>query len=263
MTAGLKYKQGLPVEKSARGDVGVAVNLQDQTTEALGIPFLNDRGTFVLDGNTVRDTRFFDAVAGHLIAVGEILEFANQTTFMQARVLAVVADNIEIDTPFNHVYTTGDTMVRSSDDLRVNGAVTPVVFTVKPLPGQSGDITRVILIIESASSMDYTKFGSLAAIRNGCVLRVRREGGDYRNQFNWKTNGEFIEQSFDYDFETKTGGGAFGFISRSTYAGQSKRGVVIRVDGDRIEEIQVIIQDDLSVGLTKMRLIAQGHEIQN
>jgi hypothetical protein len=262
MTHGLTYKVQLPIETSDRGNAGVPVFLQDQTTELLGVPFLFDRGSFVLDGSTVRDTSEFDAVAGHGISVGEILEFANQSTFMQARVLIVLADHITIDTPFNHVYTGGDTMVRSSDDLQVDGSVTSQIFTIKPLPGQVGDFTRVILVIESGSAMDYTKFGSITALLNGCVLRVKRENGDYRNIFNWKTNGEFIEHSFDSLFENKSGGGGFGFVGRSTFAGQSKRGVAIRLDGDLGEELQVIVQDNLTIGLTKLKMVGQGHELQ-
>lgn len=250
-------------ETSERGNTALGVFVQDQTTEALDVPFLQGRGEFTLDGDTVIDSMSFDAVSGHNIAVDEILEFANVSTFMQARVLSVTGDTISMDTPFNHVYSNLDTMVRSSDDLLVNGSVTPVIFTVKPLLNQSGDMTRVIISIESTSAMDFIKFGSISALTNGCVLRVRRENGDFKNLTNFKTNGEFIEKSFDHTFQTKTGGGEFGFVSRLTFAGQSKHGVVIRLDGKLGEELQLIIQDDLSSGLTKLKVVAQGHELQS
>lgn len=254
---------GAPIETSDRGNTGVKTFTQDQTSESLEVPLLTSRGSFVLDGNTVRDTRFFDAVGGHNILVGEVLEFANSSTFMQARVLNLVSDNIEIDTPFNHSYGGGDTVIRSSDDMRVDGSATPVVFSVLPLPEQAGDMTRYIITIEStANTMDFTQFGSLPALTNGCVLRVRRANGDFRNLFNFKTNGEFIEKSFDHNFQTKSGGGGSGFVARSTYAGPSKRGVAIRLDGSLGEELQCLVQDKLDVGLLKFRIGAQGHELQ-
>lgn len=252
----------VPIHVSNRNEVGVATFVQDQTAESLDIPFLNDRGTFTTDGDTTRDTRFFDAVAGHSIVAGELIELTDATSFMQARVLGVIADAIEIDTPINHVYLSGSTGTRSSDDMRVDGSVTPVVFSVLPLVGQSGDMTRLIISIESGTAMDYTKFGSLSALTNGVVIRVKRAGGDFKNQINFKTNGEFIEKAYDNIFQSKSGGGGFGFVSRLTYAGQSKHGVVVRVDGDIGEEWQVVIQDDLSTGLTKLRVFAAGHEVE-
>jgi hypothetical protein len=258
-----QYPSPIPIETSNRGSRGVAVFVQDQTTESLDIPFLLDRGAFAVNGDTTRDSRFFNATAGHSIAVGEIIELADSVTFMQAKVLGVIVDAIEIDTPINHVYLDGASGTRSTGDMRVDGSVTPQVFTILPLAGQAGDLTRVILRIESGSAMDYTKFGSLAALTNGCVLRVKRSNGDFRNQVNFKTNGDFIEKAYDNIPQAKSGGGGFGLVSRLTYAGQSKHGVTIRIDGDLGEEWQLVIQDDLSAGLTLLQMSAAGHELQD
>jgi hypothetical protein len=252
----------VPVERSDRGGIGIPVFVQDQTTEMLSVPFLNDRGIFTLATPSVIDARAFTATAGHGILVDKILEFANATTFMQARVLSVAVNAIEIDTPFNHSYGASDVMTRSTDDLMVDGSTTPMIFTIKPAGDQAGDINRIILIIESNSSMDFTKFGSISPLDVGCVLRIKRADGDFRNVMNFKTNGEFIENSFDHVFEEKSGGGGFGFVGRSTFNGQDKRGVTVRLDGNLNEEMQVIIQDDLSSGLTKFRMIGQGSELQ-
>lgn len=252
----------VPLERSDRGGLGVPVFVQDQTTGSLDVPFLLDRGTFALDGGTTRGSRFFDAVSGHGIVIGETIELADSTTFMQAKVLGVTVDAIEIDTPINHVYLDAGTGTRSTDDMRVDGSVTPQVFSILPLEGQAGDLTRVILRIESTSNMDFTKFGSLAPLTNGCVLRVKEKNGDFRSQVNFKTNGDFIEKAYDNINQTKSGGGGFGFVSRLTYAGQSKHGVSIRIDGDREEEWQLVIQDKLDVGLTKLGMTGGGHELQ-
>lgn len=265
-------KEGFPaylIEVSDRGSKSVAVSLQDQTTESLTVPFLKDRGTFNISADTVRDTRTFTSLTGHGILVDEILEFANSITFMQARVLSIAVDTptvgtdtITIDRLFNHSYVTADTFVRSTDDLRVNGSGTPQIFTVKPLPGQSGDITSITISIESTAAMDFSTFGGINALAVPCQLRVKREGGDYRNLFSFKTNGEFIENSAYHNFISKTGGGLFGFTATEVYGGQESQGVVIRIDGTLGEELQIVILDDLSVGLEKFRLVAHGHELQ-
>lgn len=251
-----------PLEISDRGDTGIPVFIQDQTTEALTIPFLLHKGTFTLDGDTVRDTRFFDAVAGHGIVANDIVELFDENTFMQSKVLDVVSNVIELDTPINHAYLSGDEGTRSTDDLRVNGAITPQVFKILPSAGQSGDMIRVILRMESGSAMDYTKFGSGSPLPIGCVLRIKRQNGDFRNQFNFKTNGDFIEKCYDNIPQSKSGGGGFGLVFRLTYGGQGKHGVTIRLDGDRGEEWQIVIQDDLTTGFTKLGLSAGGHELQ-
>lgn len=254
---------GSEKETSIRGTTGQSVFIRDQTSESLGVPFLNNRGTFELDGSTTRGTRSFDAVGGHGILVDEVIELADSETFMQAIVLGVVTNAIEIDTPINHVYNPGETFIRASEDMRVNGSVTPVIFTVLPLASQAGDITKYVLTIEStANQMDFTGFGSLSALTNGCVVRIKRENGDFRNLINFKTNGDFIEKASGHSFQAKTGGGGSGFTASSKYSGNTERGVAIRLDGSLGEELQIVIQDNLSTGLTKFHMTADGHELQ-
>ena len=112
--------------------------------------------------------------------------------------------------------------------------------------------------------MDFTTFGSGPALTNGCVLRIKNPDGTFKNLFNFKSNSDFIEQGFDHAFlAPKTGNTFTGFTSRVTWGGQSKHGVVIRLDGTLGEELQLIIQDDLiASGNTRFHLTAQGHEIQ-
>jgi hypothetical protein len=64
--------------------------------------------------------------------------------------------------------------------------------------------------------------------------------------------------------QPKQGNTIKGFTSRLTWGGQSKHGVVIRLDGNLGEELQVLIQDDLVTASanTVFNMIAQGHEVQ-
>ena len=109
--------------------------------------------------------------------------------------------------------------------------------------------------------MDFTTFGGLAALANGCVLRYLQEDLTFINSFAWRTNDELIERSFDHNFQSKIGGGSHGFVARSTWSGQDKRGVTIRLDGALFEELQIVVQDDLT-GLDKFRVVSQGHIVQ-
>ena len=232
-------------------------------SEAVGRPFARVLGSFNIVSPTVVNSRSFTASPGHGIVVGETLEFDNNVIFMRAIALTVVGDVITMDTPFNHVYQVADTFFRADISLRVNGSVTPVVFKVAPLTGQTIDITRITLIIESAQAMDFTQFGSIAKLTNGCVLRVKRADGEYRNLINFKSNGDFIEEASAPVFQNKAGGGGFGFAATLVFAGQQNRGVVIRLDGTLGEQLELIVQDNIATGLTKFQMRAQGSEIQD
>lgn len=250
------------IEISDRGDRSLSVNLTDQTSPALDIYFLETLNLTTIAATVAVDDISFTATAGHGIVIGNVVEIADIDEFLQATVLNVTVDLIEIDTPINHTYLSGSTLVVSNKEMNVVGtAGTPRVFSILPGPEQSGDVTRIILNILDNSAMDFSTFGGIAALTNGCVLRVKRESGDFANLFNWKTNGEFVIRAFDHSFETKSGGGLHSFVARSTWAGQDKRGVTLRVDGTRGEEIQLLIRDDLT-GLSMMSCVAQGHELQ-
>ena len=123
-------------------------------------------------------------------------------------------------------------------------------------------MVRIILEIRDDSDMDFTTFGGIAPLLNGCVLRVKNPDGSFKNLFNFKDNGDIIKQGFDHSFLPNNGQGDRGFTARITWGGQSKHGVVIRLEGSLGEELQLVIQDDLR-GLSRFHLTAQGHEIQN
>jgi hypothetical protein len=122
-------------------------------------------------------------------------------------------------------------------------------------------MTRIILNFIDNMAMDFTSFGSLAELPNGVTLRYKQADGTFINHFNFRSNGELIERSFDHIFQSKVGGGSFGFVARSTWAGQDKRGVTIRLDGALGEEFQLVVQDDLTA-LDLLRVVGQGHIVQ-
>ncbi len=251
------------IETSDRGDRALAVLYTDQTTPALDLRFLEELNVTTIAADTAVDDTSFTATGGHGITVGDIIEIADGSVFIQAGVLNVTVNVIDIDTPMNHVYLSGAILIVSNKDMSVSGTIgSPRIFKITPGTGQAGDITRIIISIQDSTAMDFSTFGGIASgVTNGCVIRIKKENGDFINLFNWKTNGDFIITSFDHVFQTKVGGGLHSFVARSTWAGPSKRGVALRVDNSLGEEIQVLIQDDLS-SLSVMGMAAQGHELQ-
>jgi hypothetical protein len=259
-------------ETSDRGNTAVKTFIQDQTSPVLSVPLLIARASIALAVDTVVDSRDITLDPGHGTLVGEVIELAdpNELKFMQARVLVVAVNVITLDQPVNRVYTVATGIAqRSSDDMLVDGSSTPQIFSVLPLPSQAGDMVRIIVLIEGPGDQDSNSFGSDVALTNGCVIRVKESDGNFKNIFNFKTNGDFIIQGFDNAFlqPRVPANNTRAFISRVTWGGQSKHGVVIRLDGSLNEELQVVIQDDLRTGQganinTRFMLLAEGHELQ-
>lgn len=265
------------IEVSARGNMSQAVSVQDQTTDSLSIPFLKELDTATLAVTTTVNDRFFDVDPGEGVkfTAGDIVEFANTVTFLQARVLSIATDTIKLDQPINHAYALGSTLFISTDNLLVDGRLVadggtaggPQVFSVLPLPTQSGDITRALLTMRATAAMDSGTFGPIAAaLTNGCVLRKKRANGDFKNLITWKDNGDFIAQCFDHAFLPNNGQGERLFIARYTWSGKDKQGVVQRVEGDRGEALEIVVQDDLRLATTatwvSFSIALQGHELQ-
>lgn len=250
-------------ERSDRGDVGTKIFIQDQTTPMLDLRFVERIGTFQLASPTAANTRTFTALAGHGISVGNIIELQNSFNFCQARVLAVNANSITIDSEIGDVYQTGLSFPVSNDDLRVDGSVTPRVFTLKPDAGQSGDINAIQFAVQSTTAMDFSTFGSANALAVGCLLRVKRQNGALINLFNFKANGELVIRGISHYFQNKIGGGLHSFVAQVAFNGQQNRGVTVRLDGDLGEELQLVVQDNLSIiGQDYIRATAYGSGIQ-
>jgi hypothetical protein len=262
---------GIPIEVSDRGGVSVPVTLQDQTTGLLDLPFLLGVTTPTLAIDTVVNSRTITLTAGHGLTTaanaGDTIEIAEPTQgafFLQCDIITVVGDVVTLDCPVNRVYIATTALVgHSSKEMNIDGSITPVVFSIVPFPAQSGDITRLMFEIRDGSSMDFETFGGIAALINGVVVRVNNGDGTYRNLYNFKSNGDIIEQCFDHEFATNIGGGTRGFAARLSFAGQSKHGVAVRLDGavGTGEALEIIIQDDLT-GLLRFHIVGQGSELQ-
>lgn len=254
------------IETSDRGTKALGVFVQDQTSPVLTLPFLQERASVTLASDVAIDDRVINLVGGHGTLVGEVIELAVTGTnqFMQAEVLAVNVNAVTLDQPANVIYTVaGSIVLRSTPQMLVDGSVTPQVFSIVPLPGQVGDMVRIIIALEGSDGMDFSTFGSENPLINGCVVRVKNSDGTFKNLFNFKANAGLIGQGFDYAFLQNIGNNLRGFASRITWGGQSKHGVVIRLDGSIGEELQIVIQDDLTSGSNvEFRVQAQGHEVQ-
>lgn len=251
------------LEISSRGSHGLAMFILDQTTQPLDVWMTNKKGVVTTTTVATQGGNTVDLEPGHGAVIGDVIESSTADNFVQALIVNVVGDTITVNTPWSRTFPIGTTIGLGSPKMDVVASPgSPVIFSLKPSSAQKVDVTRLIISVQDNLGMDFTTFGGIAALSTGCVLRQKQSDGNFINMFNWRSNGELIERSFDHSFQEKQGGGDFGFVARSTWAGQDKRGVAIRVDGSLNEELQIVIQDDLSA-LTKFNIVVQGHLLQN
>jgi len=130
----------------------------------------------------------------------------------------------------------------------LNGSVTPQTFGIRgsgvgePI-GAEFDITRIIIKCHASTAVDLNKFGDLAKLTNGLILRKRDD--IYQNLFNIKDNGELAGLLYDWTVyqASHPTQAVDGFAARLTFSGQSKIGVTVRLAAG--EDLEFIIQDDL------------------
>ena len=249
--------------KGAPG-TSVDVNIQDQTTPIVDLYMhVHRAGTITITEDTTRGSYTYSITSTLLPVVGNLVCLKEAGEYYQGAVLSFTGSNpyvLTMDTPLDYAFTTdGGCSLVEHDIATSNGSSTPVIYHIRPPVGQKWDIVRVLFHIEDATAMDDGLFGGGAALTRGVVLRV--VNGTWENIFNVKTNGEFAERAYDREYVTKPPAGTGHALNvRRTFGGPSKNGVVIRLDGDTDEELQLIIQDDLT-HLDHFHAIAQGHVV--
>ena len=235
------------------------VFVKDQNTPIIDLYIHQHGNDILLASDTNIDDRVITLQPGHGVIVGNYIGLKEGVRFYEGQVLAVNINDITLDSPLDFAFTTAAGLQHIHiPDMNVNGSVDPVEFHIVPPTESKWNITRIIFLIEDNVTMDTSKFGGIPALTNGVLVRVKND--IFKNIFNIKTNGEFALRSFDISYDDRAPAGVFGFRARVSFAGRSKRGVVIALDGAKEDQIQIIIQDDLT-GLTKFQAIAQGYEV--
>lgn len=239
------------------GISGINIFPKDNTSPIVDFFLCSNVDTFTLSAPMVVDSNIINVTGGHGILVGDCLTLQEDIHFSQFVVLAINVNAITVDSPIDFAYSTGITHKSGLRDMAVDGSSAPVIFELAPIPGISWHISRMFFSVSSINKMDFTKFGSIAPLVNGCLLRIKN--GNTHNVFNWKTNGAIITRGSSHDFVSKEGGGEHAFVAESAFSGQAKRGAAVRVSGDDGDAIQVVIQDDLS-SLGSVSVVVQGHQ---
>ncbi len=255
---------GVPLKLELDGSV--AVSIQDQHSPALIVPMnqvtnqTDISALLAIDDLTVDVDVVTGFIDGAFITITNIVENRYYTA---KQVGAISGSTVTLDTPLDFAFPAGSRITNGTVDMAVNGSITPQYFSLRAAdPGipVEIDITRIIFKCLTATAVDAEKFGDLAALINGIVLRVVDDSGPYYNVFNAKTNLDLAGMMYDLTFYEAINPtqGVDGFVGRLTFAGQNKIGVTIRVGTG--QDLQMIIQDNLS-GLDLFELTVEGHVV--
>lgn len=253
---------GLTVNVEENG--GLAINIQDQTTRAFDTRINQfDKTGITLASSPTINTYDATLTTGHGVITGDRLAIIEQNGIPQlwsGLVLNVVGDVVTLDSPVPFAFTTAATVITTIIDMSVDGSSTTEVFSITNIFAEAIDITRLIIHITDATVMDDSKFGGGVALTRGLVLRKKISSSQYINYWNVKNNGEFGELAYDKTYDPKAPAGVYGLTIRLTYGGQSKHGVVIRLEPG--ESIEILVQDNLT-GQESFTIMFQGHSTQD
>jgi len=238
----------------------LAVILQNQHTEVVDYRMQIDQDTFTLDANTSIGDTEIDVVLGHGATADDLIYLIEDGRYFEALVLVANATSLELDSPLDYAFTTSADCTRGIYHLNVDGSGATIIAHTSVPPGVQWDVVRVMFTILDNTPMDDSLFGGIAALDKGILLRVKNS--IYKNIFNCKTNGCFADQMYDVSYAPKAPAGFYGLRARRTFAGQEKNGITLRLVGDDEDELQLLIQDDLT-GLTDFRMVVQGHVVSN
>lgn len=238
-------------------DGAIRAQLQDNQAELVGVKVCRMIATVTLASPVVIGEYTVTLTAGHGSTSGDIFCLKQAGRHYQATILSVATDTITLDTPHEYAFTVSALAFRSGDNMALsNGSVDPVIYRISPPPGAKWDIYGFSIGITDGTAMDDGKFGGISALTRGLV--VRKVDGVYKNIFNVKTNGDFAFRCDEVRYATNAPSGVYGISIKKTFS--QRHGIVIRLNGDTSDELQFIVQDNLT-GLTSMRAAAWGHVV--
>jgi hypothetical protein len=215
------------------------------------------RGNFLASPAAI-DDYIITLTGGHAAAVDQVITILEGDKHSQAEITNVNVNDITINTPLDNDFTAAADVILGNENQNLVGTqAAPIIAYLEPPPLAIWHITRMLIEISDQTAMDTALFGGILALTNGVIVRTRN-GNLARNIFTSKSNGEFAVRAYDVEYDTKAPAGFFGFRCRRSFAGKDKQDAQVRLDGSKGEQLQLVVQDDLT-GLDTFKIVAQGH----
>jgi len=162
--------------------------------------------------------------------------------------------NVDVSDPKSGNFTNVPLIYGGSDEMNVDGGLTPVNFTAAPPANKNIIVYRLMLVMEDAS-MSWKKFAGIAALANGLVIKVTEDGVERTITTDpIKTNRDFVWNCYDVAIDNAT---TSVLRMRWTF---SKAGTVLVLKDFHNDNFKIVVQDDLT-GIDYLKATIQGYEV--
>jgi len=244
---------------------GMDVNLQDQTTRPLFLPFVQETATITtLTAPTVVNSRVVNVDDETAFSDGDVVGIFGGS-FYFATIVSTSPGVLKMNAPLDFAFQVSGSIVQKvNNEMNTDGSSTPQAYSARGAPGFDIDVTRILLTIILDNPVDMKGF---ADNENPLPvgLHFRRRDGAYQNFFTIRKNIGFVKVAYDvqrYSGESPKDVDALSM--RLTFGGQNKLGVVVRLSGQD-DRLEVINQDNLSASgdysINSFQIIAEGHVV--
>lgn len=127
----------------------------------------------------------------------------------------------------------------------IGSLASPIIYGIDPPSNEIWQLQRLLLIMTHGTAGDDGKFGDIAALTNGIVIRVVKGAtSEYDSITEWKSNSDIKLDMYDLVYTDKAGGpGGFGTAGRMTF---TRFGYNIELNGGLNDRLELIVQDDLT-----------------
>jgi hypothetical protein len=143
-----------------------------------------------------------------------------------------------------------------SEDMNVNGSVTPVVFTAGPGAGEKWYIFELGVTIEDSGNNTVERYGSISGVTNGTLVEQVISGTAYTFT-NVLNNLNIVETFTDHSFR----GVSNSYLnSPNFFTGKAELRVAVTLDGDNSDVIRVTVRDNLT-GLDQHRFSVEYYRV--
>lgn len=254
------------------------VHVQDQHTEIIDLKFSQKVGDITLkadynvDDQIIRiETTWIIPTLLHTVCLKDI----DWVAFLQTWILVVTPVSwniydIKLDTPLDFPYTTADWCSLTITNMAVDWSVTPQIFKITPFwldPSVEWDIIRAMFwfgwtwVSVWDPVPDDWDFWIQPALTNWVILRAKN--WTIKNIFNVKTNWALRQRCWgDLLYVPASKVWIYAIHGRRTFNWSEKNWVAIRMKAKLWDELQIIIQDDLT-HMNIFEAIVQWHVVED
>ena len=236
----------------------VDVFIQDQHTNSINLYAHIDKVTpsIIVDASIDDKSITVNSIAD--VAAGDVITIYESDRVFQSIVSTSSGSVISFVSQLDYAFTTQSTVHVGAWNLAVNGSSSPITAHILLPPEVKWDIYQINVSITDNAVMDSAKFGGIAALTNGILLRV--VNGHIKNLALTVNNIGFSEQGFTITYDPKAPAGVYGFQAKKNY--HTVHGISLRLDGSTDDELQCIISDNLT-DLTLLDITVNGHVVED